>query len=631
MSKVNIILLDDINNIKEEVDMIKPKTFLELSENLRIKFENLPEYFEMFILDKNNKELKISNQENYNLIEDILFIREINNDILQQSMFDLNLNRLSESKQELFESKYRCILCSQIIKQEKPYFCYKCQNIYHEKCLKDWDIKCKQQNNQFHCPSCRNVLPIELWSKKLNYEENRNDDAYLLNKINELKLEKNMNNNISIIKDKKINELLGKINNNELINIYQNYIKKTIEIFKNVLNKINSIHSLLKFKVNNKLNDILTNFPLNLNNLEVDDISNIINEELEQFENYIINNIINKNKIMNIKEHNMTKIIKKKQLERKNIQNFNIIKHKYKDPMKENELNDLKKEKYINTITLIYVTESKGNYDILGKKFVDNNENNIDLIINGKKNILTNNYELKEGKNIISLLIKKKLTNLSYMFICCKSLNDISELRNLDVKDVTIFGNMFFECSSLSNIKPLENWNVSNGKDFSFLFFGCTSLSDIKPLENWNISNGNNFQSMFHGCTSLSDITPLQNWKFQNVNNFQNMFTDCNSLSDIKPLQNWNVSGVNNFSYMFSYCYSLSDIRPLENWNVKSSNYMSCMFFKCKKLFDVKPLENWDVSNCNDFQNMFNGCSPLLDIKPLEKWKVPKDMLKDIK
>ena len=185
MSKIDVFLLDNSNNTKEEILIMKPINYQELLIQLKANFKNIKEYFEIFILDKNNKEIKIDNEEKYKKIEDILFIREINKMILEQSIFDINYNKLSESKQEILDEKYNCILCSIIIKKEKPYFCYKCQKIFHEKCLNDWDKKCKLQNKNIIFPNCRNELPLEKWNKKIDYEDNRKDDANTMNKLEE--------------------------------------------------------------------------------------------------------------------------------------------------------------------------------------------------------------------------------------------------------------------------------------------------------------------------------------------------------------------------------------------------------------------------------------------------------------
>ena len=249
-SNINVYLLDNSNFVKEEINIIKPKSYQELSNQIKQKLKNIPENYETFILYKNN-EIKINNEENYNIIDDIIFLREIDKNVLEQSLFDINYNLLSESNQQKLDEKYDCILCSIIIKNENPYLCYKCQNIFHEKCLKDWDNKCKLQNKNLFCPNCRNELPIENWNKKLDHENSRKDSSILINKINELKL----NNEI---KNEKIKELK---NNNliqfEMIKKYEKYFKKTSKIFKDILTKINSMYESFELKTNQKLEDLI--------------------------------------------------------------------------------------------------------------------------------------------------------------------------------------------------------------------------------------------------------------------------------------------------------------------------------------------------------------------------------------
>ena len=308
MSRIAIFLLDNLNNTKEEINMQKPKTYQELLVQLRKKIKNLPKYYETYIIGENNEKITINNEDNYKSIEDFLLIKEINSNQLGESLYGYNYKKLSESQQDKLDEKFNCILCSIVIKNENPYLCYQCQKIFHIKCLDNWDKKCKQENKKFFCPNCRNELPKEKWNKKINFEGYRKDNAILMNKINEYKL------NINIIKDKKINELKNKgINQNELIKRYETYIKQSIYLLKMILNKINSIHRLLNSQSNNELNNLIESFPLNLENLNIDEISNVINEELELFKNNLKNKNINKlkeEKVLIKEEEKINNVIK---------------------------------------------------------------------------------------------------------------------------------------------------------------------------------------------------------------------------------------------------------------------------------------------------------------------------------
>ena len=447
------------------------------------------------------------------------------------------------------------------------------------------------------------------------------DNANLINKINEYKLNNNMNESINKIKDRQINQLKEELNQNDLIKKYEQYLEKTIIIFNNILNKINLIHDLLKYNKNDNLINLMK-IKFNFNNLDLDNISKVIDEELERFKNYVLVN----NKIQQIQRKNRLEKIKKI------VEKRNKKKYVYKLNNKKNDINKVLINNKINKnkINLIYYVQSKAIYNIFGNEFVDNNKDNIELIINGKKNKLVSVYELSPGENIITLVIKNPLMNLNKMFYWCNSLKSINELIHLDVSQARYFEQIFYG-TSISDILPLKSWNVSKGESFAGIFYKCTSLSDITPLKNWNLSKCKNLGSMFFGCSLLSDITPLKLWNVSNCTNFDYMFSGCSLLSNISPLKDWIVSNGINFSYMLDGCSLLTNLKPLSEWDVSKCINFEGMFYRCSSLADVAPLRNWNVLNCYNFSYMFSICSSLLDLKPLDNWNVPKEKLKYIK
>ena len=96
MIKIDIFLLDKSNNLKEGIKLIKSETYQEFILQLKQKLKNIPQYYELFILGNNNNEIKINNEENYKKIEDILFFREIDDDILEKSLYEINYLSLSK-------------------------------------------------------------------------------------------------------------------------------------------------------------------------------------------------------------------------------------------------------------------------------------------------------------------------------------------------------------------------------------------------------------------------------------------------------------------------------------------------------------------------------------------------------
>lgn len=91
-------------------------------------------------------------------------------------------------------------------------------------------------------------------------------------------------------------------------------------------------------------------------------------------------------------------------------------------------------------------------YPIFGYNFVKSNKDNIDLLVNGKKNELVNKCLLSKGENIITIVIKNKLTDLSCMFKNCYYLEDFNDLKYLDVSQSEKFYEMFSGCILLTDV-----------------------------------------------------------------------------------------------------------------------------------------------------------------------------------
>jgi surface protein len=73
---------------------------------------------------------------------------------------------------------------------------------------------------------------------------------------------------------------------------------------------------------------------------------------------------------------------------------------------------------------------------------------------------------------------------------------------------------MFSSCKSLSNISALKNWNVSSVKYCNGMFQNCSSFNYIDNIQNWDISNISDFSFCVENC-KISNTYHLEKWKVQ--------------------------------------------------------------------------------------------------------------------
>ena len=166
---LTIYLLDNSNNITEDISIKRPNSYEDLLKIINPKIKSFYSNYLIFYRSMDDKEIIIDNKDAYETIKDIdiIFARE---NKAEQSVFTMNYNKLSESKQEIIDEKYNCYICDSNIKNENPYFCYICQKNFHEKCLKDWEKKRSEANEVLNCPNCRNELELKDWKKKIRFQ-----------------------------------------------------------------------------------------------------------------------------------------------------------------------------------------------------------------------------------------------------------------------------------------------------------------------------------------------------------------------------------------------------------------------------------------------------------------------------
>ena len=378
---------------------------------------------------------------------------------------------------------------------------------------------------------------------------------------------------------------------------------------------------------------------------------------------------------------NLSKINKKREIEKNNNKTINPINNKEEKIIKKNLKNN-----YI--IGEFDINEDGQNIRIINSFEQSKGLNYIKMSVNENENEIKENCEIfinnelipfsyfhqftKKGKYIVKYIFRNKIKNINYMFNRCSSLTNI-DLTNLNTNDVINMSYMFSNCSSLTSINlsnlynnkikdisyifngcssltnvNLSNFNTNNVSNMSYMFNGCSSLINAN-LSNFNTNNVKDISGMFNGCSSLTKID-LSNFNTNNVKSMDNMFNGCSSLANIN-LSNFNTSNVKNISGMFYGCSSLTNVNlsnfntnnvtkmnfmlyncsslkniNLSNFNTNNVTKMNSMFYNCSSLKNIN-LSNFNTNNVEDMNNMFNGCSSLakIDLSNFNTKKV-KDM-----
>ena len=159
----------------------------------------------------------------------------------------------------------------------------------------------------------------------------------------------------------------------------------------------------------------------------------------------------------------------------------------------------------------------------------------------------------------------------------CENLKQIDNISNLKTKNVTDMSYMFYVCTSLENL-DISSFDTKNVTDMSYMFGNCRALEFLN-LSGLNTSRVTNMSGMFNYCSSLTSIN-VSSFDTSNVTDMELMFTYCTSLTSIN-VSNFNIDNVDSIVYMFS---NDSNLRTIYADKTKFANISSIYGFN--NLFD---------------------------------------------
>ena len=311
-------------------------------------------------------------------------------------------------------------------------------------------------------------------------------------------LEKNKKNNKSTSNKEKeqliINSKALYLNSDNLVLKNKNFVLIIIDILKEIVSKIN------KSLTNNKDNNINTS-----------SINNSINNN--------INNNINKNNIIPIRRKSVTNLGMNTLNSKAKTQR--LIKADKLNRGRQNDLNELKLEidKY-NIKELISMYEKYIEFDDISKKYLNNDNLNLDIYIQKKKMIdyCNENENLKKLLNIEN--IKEKLLN-NFIHINKNTENNFNDLIiNNNIPNKFNYFNYFSDLSPkiIDNIKLLINFLNKNENNIDL----------IQILNKYNASPKIKKIKKIKSIRSIKSIKSLRNFK-NDKNKQLNMVNNNNS------------------------------------------------------------------------------------------------------
>ena len=164
-------------------------------------------------------------------------------------------------------------------------------------------------------------------------------------------------------------------------------------------------------------------------------------------------------------------------------------------------------------MTIIYNNNKENKIKLFGTDFIENNKDKCYIIIDNKKTELKEYIEnIKQNKIEIKLYETGIITNMSYMFYGCNSLNSLPDISKWETKNVTNMNYMLSGCKFLESLPDISKWETKNVTNMGFMFNDCNKLNSLPDISKWDTKNVTDMSYMFSGCRSLKSFPDISKW-----------------------------------------------------------------------------------------------------------------------
>lgn len=174
--------------------------------------------------------------------------------------------------------------------------------------------------------------------------------------------------------------------------------------------------------------------------------------------------------------------------------------------------------------------------------------------------------------------------------------NRLIQVENWGSTAWTTMLRAFYGCSNIQ-ITATDVPNLSAVTDMSFMFTNCSSLNSPSNINTWNTAAVTNMENMFARSGAFNQN--IGSWNTSAVSNMRSMFEGASAFN--QNIGAWNTSAVTTMRHMFQQASVFN--QNIGSWNTSAVTDMGYMFYQA--IAFNQNIGAWNTAAVTDMQGMF--------------------------
>lgn len=192
--------------------------------------------------------------------------------------------------------------------------------------------------------------------------------------------------------------------------------------------------------------------------------------------------------------------------------------------------------------------------------------------------------------------------NCSTMFAGFSNVSSILfNIHKFYTEDVTDMSYMFAGCTSLNNVPDIPTFVTTNVENMEYMFDRThfTAL-DLQAFSTQHL-RPDGMKGMFRNCAYLQTLD-ISSFTTEQITTMEDLFSGCAALQRLN-LSSFNTAQVTNMKNMFNGCATLTSLN-LSSFNTAQVTDMTNLFYGCSHMRDLN-ISQFTISSGTTLTNMF--------------------------